>query len=211
MSEPELEGPQEGSQVDVTLITRGRTLTARVEMSGASVLVVRPLARGIAQDAGVKPGDPVEVYWRGEFEERTLPAQVSDVEGGTAPVWHLEITGPSETSKRRQAVRAHVDLPVRIVYEGSGLAGETVDLSEAGMRVVVDGWGLPPGPGHPVVVDLALETDSLQLHGVIVRYESRAGRWQLAVRFDGVSEQDSTRLRRRVFQALREERARVGD
>ena len=31
--------------------------------------------------------------------------------------------------------------------DGTDTVGDTVDLSEAGCRVMVDGWGLPPEPG----------------------------------------------------------------
>jgi c-di-GMP-binding flagellar brake protein YcgR len=87
-----------------------------------------------------------------------------------------------------------------------------VDLSEAGMRALVDGWGLIPDPGTPsaVVVELGSE-DPVHVTGTVVRREDRAGRWLLSLRFDGVPEQLADRLRRRVFQAMREQRARLAD
>ena len=51
----------------------------------------------------------------------------------------------------------------------------------------------------------------MRVHGTVVRQDERAGRWVLSMRFDGVEEKDADRLRRRVFQALREERARLND
>ena len=89
--------------------------------------------------------------------------------------------------------------------------GETVDLSEAGMKALVDGWGMAPEPGTFADIDIELDRDLVRVRGTVVRQEERAGRWVLSMRFDGVTEKDGDRLRRRVFQALREERARAND
>jgi c-di-GMP-binding flagellar brake protein YcgR len=40
-----------------------------------------------------------------------------------------------------------------------------------------------------------------------VRQQTQAGRWLLSMKFLDVSERDGDQLRKRVFQALREERA----
>jgi c-di-GMP-binding flagellar brake protein YcgR len=53
--------------------------------------------------------------------------------------------------------------------------------------------------------------DEVRVNGTVVRQDERAGRWVLSMRFDNVPEKDGDRLRRRVFQALREERARLAD
>jgi hypothetical protein len=211
MSPTDLDRPSETSQADVTLVTRGITVQAGVEVSNALALVIRPTAEAYARTVGVKPGDRVELFWRGEFEERMLPAEVSEVEDGDSLRWNLSVAGPAERSTRRKAVRARVEIPVRIRVRGTEVAGETVDISEAGMKAVADGWGLAPEPGTPVEVDVEVGKDLVRVRGAIVRQEERAGRWVLSMRFDGVSEKDEDRLRRRVFQALREERARTAD
>jgi hypothetical protein len=75
--------------------------------------------------------------------------------------------------------------------------------------VLVDGWGLPPEPGAPVTVGINLDGAALDVRGDIVRQQFRAVQWLLAIRFTDLSERVQDRLRRRVFQSLREERARA--
>jgi hypothetical protein len=207
----ETDQPQESTTADVTLVTRGITITARIERSSETGLVVCPTSSAFARQVGVKAGDPVELFWRAGYEERTLPAQVAEVEDAVDPIWYLQATGPAERSQRRKAVRARVELPVQVSVGATQLVGETVDLSEAGLRAEVDGWGLPPEPGTRVEVTLTLDKGFVDLRGEIDRHVVNGARWQLSMKFDRVAEQDQDRLRQRVFQALREERARTLD
>lgn len=140
--------PEVSTSADLTLVTRGLTITASIERADELGLVVRPTSGGHAGEVGVKPGDPVELYWRAGYEERTLPAKITEIEDGLSPSWRLRATGPAERSQRRKAVRAWVELPVTITCNTAQLTGHTVDLSEAGVRVLVDGWGAAPGQGH---------------------------------------------------------------
>jgi len=207
MNEHDVDRPRESSQADVTLIARGITVTAQVDVSTHDVLIVRPGGEGLAWKTAVNPGDAVEVFWIGADEERTLPAKIVDVDGAEEPRWHLAPTGPATRSQRRRAVRGRVELPVVIPWAGSQLTGTTVDISEVGMRALVDGWGLPPESGTRVEVTITLGSGIVDLHGEIVWLTARGAQWLLAMRFDGVSERDGDLLRRRVFEALRAERA----
>jgi hypothetical protein len=210
MTEPDPDRPEESSEADVTLVARGITVTAHVELSQTSVVVVRPAGEGSAWKESVKPGDPVELYWVGGHEERTLPAKISEVEEGVEPRWHLAVTGAPQRSQRRKAVRARVDLAVLMPWAGAQMTGKTVDLSEAGMRALMDGWGLPPDPGTQLPVSLTLDEVVLDLRGEVVWHNDRGGQWMMAVRFDDVPERAADLLRRRVFETLRAERALTG-
>jgi hypothetical protein len=207
MTDGDASRPSESSRADVTLVARGITVTAAVDVSTEASIVVRPDGDGVAWKTSVKDGDPVELYWVGGDEERTLPARIVDVESGEEVRWHLVPTGPAERSQRRKAVRARVAVPVYLPWADGQLVGETVDLSEAGLRALVDGWGLPPEPGARLEVSLTLSDEVLYLRGEVVRQQSNGPRWLLSMRFLDVSERDGDALRRRVFQALREERA----
>ena len=207
MTDPDASRPHESSRADVTLVTRGITVTAAVDVSTEFTIVVRPEGDGAAWKTAVNDGDPVELYWVGSDEERTLPAKIVDVEPGDEVRWHLLPTGPAERSQRRKAVRARVALPAYIQWADGQLIGETVDLSEAGARCMVDGWGLPPEPETRLEVSLTLGAEVVHLRGKVVRQQTQAGRWLLSMRFLDVAARDGDRLRKRVFQALREERA----
>jgi hypothetical protein len=211
MSESDADRPEESTHADVTLVTRGITVTAAVDRSDDFALVVRPVVRGAASEA-IKIGDPVEIYWVSGYEERTLPAKVASIDESAEPSWTLRPTGPAERSQRRKSVRGRVELPIVMPWAGGLLRGLTVDLSEGGMKALVEGWGLPPESGTPTVITLQLEDGVvLDLNGEVVWHASRGQNWLLAVRFLGVEERAADTLRRRVFRALREERALIGD
>jgi hypothetical protein len=207
--------PQRDADIEFTLVTRGITIPSQVEQSGESGLVLRPHLSALLHTIAVRPGEAVEVYWQGAEDEQTLPARISEVEDAAERL-HLTPTGPARRSQRRRAVRAAIELPVLVKVAGVPLFGRTVDLSEAGLRAVVDGWGLPPEPGTSAEVDVTLDdaTSSvdldatiLSLAGVVVRQRTVRARWELSMQFQGLPQQVEDRLRRRVFRALREERA----
>lgn len=200
-----LHRPEETGSADVTLVTRGITVTASVEVSSTGLVVVRPAGEPPADD--IKPGDKVELYWVGGDEERTLGGTLSSVDTGPEPRWHIAVSGMAERSQRRKAVRARVAIEVLIPWAGGQMTGKTVDLSESGMRALVDGWGLPPAPGTGSQVSLTLDDALLHLQGSFVWTSIRGAEWLLAMQFHDVPENAADRLRRRVFQALRDERA----
>ena len=190
------------------LISRGITVTAHVEVSDVSLVVVVPTGDAAAwEDADLQEGDAVELYWIGGQEERTLAGTISQIDRGADPRWHLAVAGQAERSQRRKAVRARVSVPVIIPWAGSQMTGSTVDLSEGGMRALMDGWGVPLDPGTPSQVSLTLDDALVHLHGEIVWTSIRGAQWLLAMRFVDVPEKAADTLRRRVFQALRDERA----
>jgi hypothetical protein len=183
-------------------------VTAHVEVSDVSLVVVRPTGDAtVWESAALQPGDAVELYWIGGQEERTLGGTLTQVGGGTDPRWHLAVQGQAERSQRRKAVRARVSVPVIIPWAGSQMNGNTVDLSEGGMRALLDGWGVPLDPGTPSQVSLAIDDVLVHLHGEIVWTSVRGAQWLLAMRFVDVPEKAADTLRRKVFQALRDERA----
>lgn len=180
-------------------------------MSSTGTVVVRPSTQGGSSDGPpIHVDDAVELYWVGGQEERTLSGKVAriDTADGEPPLWHLSVNGPAERSQRRKAVRAQVRVDVVMPWAGAQMKGHTVDLSENGMRALMDGWGLPPDPGSPAQISLALDDALIHLPGEIVWTSIRGAQWLLAMRFVEVPEKAGDLLRRRVFQALRDERAR---
>jgi hypothetical protein len=212
-TEQDVDRPDASTQADVTLVSRGITVTAYVTRSDDSGLVVAPVGAGRSWHESIKPGDPVEVYWVSGYEERTLPARIAAMDMSAETQWHLQPTGPAERSQRRKAVRGRVAVPLVMPYAGGLLRGTTVDLSESGLKSLVDGWGLPPESGTPVALTLTLEDDvTLDVRGEIAWGSDRGtGQWVLAVQFTELPEKTGDALRRRVFRALREERSRTLD
>ncbi len=210
MIDNDLDRPRVSASADVTLVSRGITVTACVEVATPELVVVRPVGEPSAwETSAVETGDPVELYWIGGHEEWTLAGTVLEHEDEADPRWHIAVEGPAERSQRRKAVRARVQLPVQIPWAGAQMTGTTVDLSESGMRALMDGWGVPLDPGTPSQLTLTLDDALIHLHGEIVWTSVRGAQWLLAMKFVRVPENVADRLRRRVFQALRDERAQT--
>lgn len=210
-SVPGVDHPEEQTEVEVVLTGRGISVSARVEVAGNGALSVRPSVGEFVDQVVVEPGNVVEVYWKGPDNQRSLPAEVTDVEQGAVIRWRLRITGPAEDSQRRKAVRGRVSVPVQIEYGAIELKGTTVDVSEAGLRAEFDGFGAPPEGGAQLLLHLSLEDGPVRTRADVVRTQARGARWVMSIRFLDMQEKDQDRVRRRVFQALREERARKAD
>lgn len=210
-SVPGVDHPEEQTEAEITLIGRGISVSARVEVVHEGFIAVRPSVGDYVDQVVVRPADVVEVFWATEDSQRALPAVVSEVEQGAVIRWRLEITGPAEISQRRKAVRGRVFVPVTAQYGSIELRGDTIDLSEAGLRAEFDGFGVPPEAGARMTVTAHFDDGVLKSSAEVVRTHARGARWVISVRFVDMDEREQDRARRRVFQALREERARLTD
>ena len=210
-SVPGVDHPAEQSEVDIRLTTADVSVTARVEVVHDGVISVRPSTGEYVGQSVATVGDLVEVYWTTGDGHRAVPAEVTGVEHAPVTRWRMTMTGPAEHSQRRMAVRARLVVPVEADFAGVKLTGETVDVSEAGMRVQFEGFGLPPEPGTTFGLAISVEGGAVRARGEVVRIQIRGTRWSMSVRFVDIEEKDQDRIRRRVFQALREERARLAE
>ncbi|MGY1822542.1 flagellar brake protein [Geodermatophilus sp. SYSU D00079] len=211
MSTPGVDHPMQDSEAEISTASRSLSVSARVESTGPTAVVVRPSAGEYVEQTVVRVGEQVSVFWMGPEGGRSLMAEVTTVQRGAVPRWHLAVTSPAEETQRRTAVRARVCLPVLAAVNGVDVEGETLDFSEAGCRAVVEAYGNPPLPGARMGLTLELESGVLATVAEVVRQQTRASRWHLSLRFVDLAEKEQDRLRRRVFQALREERARQSD
>jgi c-di-GMP-binding flagellar brake protein YcgR len=210
-SVPGVDHPVEQSEAEVTLIGRGISVSSRVEVVHEGFIAVRPSVGEFVEQVVVKVGDVVEVFWKTDDAQRALPAEVTEVEQGAVIRWRMRATGPAADSQRRKAVRGRVAVPVVAAYGSIDLTGQTVDLSEAGLRAEFEGLGAPPEAGAKLELSIALEDGGLKTKAEVVRTQARGSRWVMSIRFVSIQEKDQDRVRRRVFQALREERASKAD
>jgi c-di-GMP-binding flagellar brake protein YcgR len=210
-SVPGIDHPEEQTEAEVTLTGRGISVSSRVEVVQNEYISVRPSVGDFVDQVVVKVGDVVELFWKTEDSQRALPAEVTDVEQGAVVRWRMRATGPSEISQRRKAVRGRVTVPVLAEYGSIDLKGESVDISEAGLRAEFEGLGAPPESGAKVDLVISLEDGAIKTKAEVVRTTARGARWVMSIRFVSIQERDQDRVRRRVFQALREERAKRAD
>jgi hypothetical protein len=211
MSQSGIDAPAVDGEAQVSLPGRGVTVSSRVESLDGDVLALRPSVSDFVDQTVVMVGSPVEVSWQRPEDQRTAPAEVVAVDTGAALRWRLRLTGPAEVTQRRAAVRGRVVVPAEVGVGSLELKGETSDLSEFGARIALDGLGIQPEPGDPLDLRISLEDGDVLVTGEVIRVASRGARWSLSIRFLDVTEKDQDRIRRRVFQALREERARLND
>jgi c-di-GMP-binding flagellar brake protein YcgR len=210
-SVPGVDHPEEQTEAEVTLMGRGVSVSSRVEVVHDGFITVRPSVGEFVDQVVVRVGDAVEVFWKGKDTQRALPAEVTEVEQGAVIRWRMRITGPAETSQRRKAVRGRIAVPVEAEFGAVDLKGTTMDVSEAGLRAEFDGLGAPPEAGAKLALVVHLEDGVVKTRAEVVRTQARGARWVMSIRFVDVQEKDQDRVRRRVFQALREERANKAD
>ncbi|TKJ20947.1 PilZ domain-containing protein [Blastococcus sp. CCUG 61487] len=210
-SVPGVDHPEEQTEADVVLTGHNITISTRVEFVGDGVVVVRPSTSEYVDGSVAVPGNAVLVYWLAGETRRAVPAEVVDVESGTVVRWRLRMTGPAEESQRRTAVRGRVVVPVTAEYGAVEISGDSIDLSENGIRAQFEGFGMLPEPGTSMDLSVALEDGELRTKAEVVRVQARGARWLMSIRFVDIPEKEQDRARRRVFQALREERARSVD
>ena len=210
-SAPGMDHPEEQTEAEVTLTGRGISVSSRVEVVHNEFISVRPSAGEFVDQVVVKVGDVVVLFWKAGDAQRALPAEITDVDQGAVIRWRMRATGPAEASQRRKAVRGRVIVPVTAAYSSIDLKGETIDLSEAGLRADFEGMGAPPEAGHRMDLTVMLEDGVFKTKAEVVRTVARGARWMISIQFVNIQEKEQDRVRRRVFQALREERARRAD
>ena len=209
MNTPGVDHPHRDGEVEVVLLGHRVSVSARVEAADAATVVVRPSVGEFAGQQVVRIGEEVQLVWHDAPEVRMVTAEVATVQHGAVPRWHLDVTAPAEPVQRRKAVRGRFALRLTVTVDGVDLEGDVLDLSEAGVRAAVDAYGAPPSRGAAVAVVLELEDGALGTPADVVWYQVQGRRWVLSLRFTGLPEKEQDRLRRRVFQAMREQRARA--
>jgi hypothetical protein len=210
-SVPGVDHPEEQTEAEISLTGRGISVTARVEMVQGDNISVRPSVGEFLDQVVVGVGDAIELFWKHDDGQRAMPAEVTAVETGAVVRWRVRVTGPAEHSQRRKAVRGRVAVPVVAEYGTIELKGQTVDLSEAGLRADFQGFGAPPEAGAKLDLNVALEDGAIRTKAEVVRTQARGATWIMSIRFLAMQEKEQDTVRRRVFQALREERASKAD
>jgi c-di-GMP-binding flagellar brake protein YcgR len=210
-SVPGVDHPVEQTEAEVTLTGRGISVSTRVEVVQDEFISVRPSVSEFVDQVVVKVGDAVEIVWKTEDAQRAMPAEVTNIDQGAVIRWRLRATGPAEASQRRKAVRGRVNVPVEAEYGSIELKGKTIDISEAGLRAEFEGFGAPPEAGATLNLTIRFDDGVIKSKAEVVRTQARGAEWVMSIRFANIQEKDQDRVRRRVFQALREERARKAD
>jgi hypothetical protein len=183
----------------------------------------------IPRDSEARPvslavGEHIEVIWKADGTLRCLPVVLSGLDLGDSPHWRLRRAGVAKRGQRREAVRAPMSVSVTLGEGASAARAMSLDLSEGGLRCVLDREPRPvPVPradgqvsgqsafrvGDVVKVSAMLPDLTVTCLSEISRLHPRDdSRVELSLRFIGLSEHVQDDIRRRVFARLRDLRQR---
>ena len=175
------------------------------------IVVAEPTASGAPSPAGLV-GRRGELVWADSEGSRALPVELTAVQHATVPLWHFRAVGPPVVNQRRTAVRVPMNLPVQLRGSKRAVVGATLDISEAGLRCLVDATvaDLPvAGEIVPMTVLLQGDSDPLDVRGEVVMLRQRGdASLTIVLAFVGLEGHDQDRLRARVFEELRTRRAK---
>jgi hypothetical protein len=213
--EPGVDHPEAMAVVDVLAASRGDAVMSFVQTVDGSDLVLTVGQDRSQRRVRLEPGERLELVWKGPEELRSLPAQLLAVDtGGSEPTWRVRAAGPASRGQRRAAVRAPLDFRAEVEFAKEPFEGTTLDISEGGMRCLLDpatGGRVPvvPDVGTVVPVSVQLGDGRVRCQAEVVRRHAREDhRAELSVRFIGLPEPDQDTIRRNVFAGLRDLRSR---
>ena len=175
------------------------------------IVVAEPAASGAPSPSGLV-GRRADLVWTDPEGSRALPVELSAVQHSTVPLWHFRAVGPAVVDQRRAAVRVPLHVPVQLRGEKRAIAGATLDVSERGLRCLVEGTVADlPVSGETVPMTLLLQGDSdpLDVRGEVVMLRQRGdASLTIVLAFVGLEGRDQDRLRARVFEEMRTRRAK---
>src|SRR3954447_14539551 len=135
----ELASPEVKAVVDVVGIEEGRVATSIIEkISGDEIVLTLPQDRE-QRLIRLKPGTRLELIWKDPDGLLALPVQV--VPSEAANEVRVQRTGSIAPGQRRWAVRAPLVLPVELTHGDDQVSGLTIDISEGGLRCLLDAAG----------------------------------------------------------------------
>ena len=214
--------PEVGAVVDLIPASGGDAYISWIDGVRDDVLVA-----SIPQDLARRPmvpavGEQIDVIWKTSGALRCLPVMLAGIDLGEPPHWRLRPAGVVTRGQRRDAVRAPLRIPVVLGAGASTAHGTTLDVSEGGLRCVLDRQSRPaPGataqvPAHSAfrvgdVVRVSASFPDLTvtcLSEITRRHLHDDSPTELSLRFIGLPEDVEDALRRRVFARLRDLRQR---
>jgi hypothetical protein len=205
--------PAIGSVLDLVPSSRSGTFLSWMDELAEDGLLVTTPCDGDRRPISLPLGERLDVVWSTPDGLRAVPAALAGIVLGELPRWRLEVVGVAQRGQRRDAVRAPLIAPVELGLTVDPVLGRTVDLSEGGLRCVLDRtldpWHAVPDVGEVIRVAVALPDLTLRCLSEVTRlFPRQDGRVELSVRFIGLTEKDQDAVRRRVFTRLRELRQR---
>ena len=222
LGQPDRDYPVAGTVLDLIPTSHSDTYLSWTEDVGGDELVVSAPKDSSLRPVSVQVGEQIDLVWSSSGELRCLPMVLASIEQSEQPRWRLRRVGVVKRGQRRDAVRAPLTLPVELRAGPALFRATTVDLSEGGLRCVLErarrstlaaggdtAGQAPPEPGDVVRVAAMLPDASITCLAEVARRHPRDdARVELSVRFIGLQEHQQDLIRKQVFTRLRELRQR---
>src|SRR5688572_21459991 len=135
---PGTDYPEVRTVVDLLPSSRPDAMISWVEEAHSTALVLAPAEDRTRQPRRLAVGERLDVVWRGPSDLLSLPAELTGIGSGADPVWHLRPLGPAIRGQRRASVRAPMVTSVWFEGPQGAVPGTTLDVSEGGLRVLLD-------------------------------------------------------------------------
>jgi len=204
--------PTTSTPAEVRFAVTGGGFLGLVAASDRKRIVVAQPASADAPSPSALIGRRAHLVWTDSEGSLALPVELSAVQHSTVPLWHFRALGPPVVDQRRAAVRVPLHVPVQLRGAKRAIAGATLDVSEIGLRCLVEGTveDLPvTGETVPMTLLLQGDSDPLDVHGEVVMLRQRSdASLTVVLAYVGLEGRAQDRLRARVFEEMRERRAK---
>lgn len=183
---------------------------SRVEDAAGRTVVVSWPTDAAGHRLPGEPGDAVSLTWTSRWGFHRLEGSIVETRAEPVPLWCVRPLAAPPALQRRDAFRLETHLRV-VLHAEEAVEATIVDLSEGGFGFVVAAEDAPR-PGQAVETTLPIGDGDIPMRGTVVRIGDPAGgRRSGGVRFEGMTEEAATRLRRYVLQEQIRRRSTVRD
>lgn len=205
--------PSPNTRAWVRTIEHEHQLTTRIEdHDNGHVVIAAPYLPDGSLSPDPKPGTELFLGWIGEQAMTEVPLTVTSSTRDQLRLWKCKAIGPTQQVQRRSFVRVQTDFSVRMFFKGVGEATtvKVQDLSEGGLRAILDRWIVKP-ESSTFDVELILPSGKMILSAVIAWWGDRDSELnrEVGIRFLNLEQKEADLIRRHVFKLEIENRRQV--
>lgn len=172
------------------------------------LVVAGPL--DLVEDQVPETGARITVAWEDANGPQILPCELGSVLVRELPQWQVRPAGPARSEQRRRHVRVAAEDAVTIIRDREALGATLLDLSEGGMRFVLEDADTFVGCGDLLSAVLRFEGTEHDMRSRVVRVHVVPGHPRtVAAAFLDLSHHQADDLRRHVFAEQTRARART--
>jgi hypothetical protein len=154
--------------------------------------------------------DGLFLGWVSVHHALEVPAMLVEHETDPLPMWTIEAAGKVEETQRRNYVRLMMDLDIEmeLIPGGGTTRARTIDLSEGGIKCLVDEWAPDPG-GRIFNVHVTVDGQQFVIPAQVAWWGNMEGKLRgVGVRFEHDNQNVADSIRSFIFAKQLEQRRR---